>query len=863
MNEEKDITGERPDSLIRLKRRSRLLTLLTVVLFLVLVVVSVLPSALGFAVTRILQNAASRGMVECEISQIGLFRANAAIVAKVKDGKRNRTLFSLPDCRLTYTPLSLLFGKLNGIVITGATVRVTCKDGVWSLPAAELFTKKTEPKNKPEEKSNFSIPTRLPLDLDYIQFKNALVSLNMDDRTQFIPISGTIRADRKNLNRITFCSVFQAGGQPVLIRGAYCGKPGGKGSAEAEVILNRFRLDNLPYPLAAYADSIGLSGETDLKFKSAYDFDMDLLGKTSLELAVRNFTVSNIHSRDLRFDFQYADGSGTLNVKDLNFGTSFQLKEMESDFKWTREKGVDGKLGIRTPEDTGTDIHCAHYTIQNAEKPKNVRMNIRPIPRKEAAIRLPGGLYSDFSAVHLLINCSLQNPGFSAEIENLLVQAREWNIFLPTIHLNARYSNQTLNGKLYGLLSKASMPKEKLEIKDAVFSIPFRQGTSESGILNIGEITYNGKREGALETALKLALSKDFAKNSLDLQGRVHLSGVPALVPEFKSINRFGKIGFLSSNEIRIPETALPETSLAFLGPQYRNMNLAGKIKLNAKAILESGRPLRGDVLLNLSGMSLKDDTKQLSVTGGSLDFIIPNLAEIRTSPGLQASVGTLRAGNFSLSDFQMIYRMENPHLWTVEKIRTKWADGTVRLEATRFDLKEGALDLTLHCDRIKLSEIFRQFGKGYAEGDGTMSGTIPVAFKEGKVLFQEGFLNSTPGVQGVLKLSGTELLTAGVPKSSPYHAQLEFSQEVLKDFSYEWAKLNFNGRDDVLQLQMQLNGKPLRPLPFRYENGRFFKTDSRAHFSGVRLDVNFSIPLTRLIPIAEKIQKIAGDLKK
>ena len=87
-----------------------------------LAAVLLLPPTVEFAVNRILKQSAAGGYILCSISQITLFSANASVNARRKmPNGRFRPVLSLPHCRISYTPLNLLRGRIDGITITGAT----------------------------------------------------------------------------------------------------------------------------------------------------------------------------------------------------------------------------------------------------------------------------------------------------------------------------------------------------------------------------------------------------------------------------------------------------------------------------------------------------------------------------------------------------------------------------------------------------------------------------------------------------------------------------------------------------------------------------------------------------------------------
>jgi len=158
-----------------------------------------------------------------------------------------------------------------------------------------------------------------------------------------------------------------------------------------------------------------------------------------------------------------------------------------------------------------------------------------------------------------------------------------------------------------------------------------------------------------------------------------------------------------------------------------------------------------------------------------------------------------------------------------------------------------------LYCDRLNLPMILEQLGGVNAEGIGTVNGRLPIQVKNGKIRFSDGFLFSTPGEGGKIHVTGTEMLTAGIPRNTPQYVQLELAREALKNYDYDWAKLNLKTEGDNAVLRLQLNGKPSKPLPFVYnkEIGGFAKVDvgnKGSIFQGIRLDVNFRVPLDKIL---------------
>jgi len=62
--------------------------------------------------------------------------------------------------------------------------------------------------------------------------------------------------------------------------------------------------------------------------------------------------------------------------------------------------------------------------------------------------------------------------------------------------------------------------------------------------------------------------------------------------------------------------------------------------------------------------------------------------------------------------------------------------------------------------------------------------------------------------------------------------------------------------------VNMELDGKPARPLPFVYKKdlGSFVRVDAKSpgsHFQGIKLDVNLQLPFNQVMQFGQKIQKL------
>jgi hypothetical protein len=223
---------------------------------------------------------------------------------------------------------------------------------------------------------------------------------------------------------------------------------------------------------------------------------------------------------------------------------------------------------------------------------------------------------------------------------------------------------------------------------------------------------------------------------------------------------------------------------------------------------------------------------------------------------------GRASIGGLNIENGEIVFQIESARSLLIEKSRFNWCDGKVDAPAIR--LRPGVEDysLILYCDRLNLAKVLEQFGVASVEANGQLNGKIPLRYKNGQLSFQDGFLFTTPGESGKIRMTDTEILTAGIPPDTPQYVQMELARKALEDYDYSWAKLNLTTEGEDLLLKMQLDGKPGKLLPFVYRKdiGAFAKVEVDAEgstFQGIRLDVNFRLPLNKIMQYKELIQMI------
>ena len=95
--------------------------------------------------------------------------------------------------------------------------------------------------------------------------------------------------------------------------------------------------------------------------------------------------------------------------------------------------------------------------------------------------------------------------------------------------------------------------------------------------------------------------------------------------------------------------------------------------------------------------------------------------------------------------------------------------------------------------------------------------------------------------------------LVDAIPEGTPERGQLELAREAVRDFEYKWVRIKADTVGEDLLVRLSVDGKPASTLPFVYkrEFGGFIRVTGDvkgSNFQGLRLDVNFSVPLDRIL---------------
>jgi hypothetical protein len=378
----------------------------------------------------------------------------------------------------------------------------------------------------------------------------------------------------------------------------------------------------------------------------------------------------------------------------------------------------------------------------------------------------------------------------------------------------------------------------------------------EGGMLSMERLVWRNLATGRLRLAIMQS------GPGLSLEGT--WEAIPTAGTALKIAARADLVnaGLTASLDAR-PEPGSPAApiDLGVLLPAAAGVTVDGKPALHAAVSLDAGR-LRSEARLQLSDGLVAVAKKHIRLAGIQTDLELTDLVRLRSAPGQTVRFTAADLGGIALSDGAVQFQLEGPRQVLLESGSFGWCGGRVYTQAMR--LAPGAQDyaLTLFCDRLRLAQLLDQVGGLSAEGGGTVSGRIPVHYRPGGVYFNDGFLYSSPGEGGKIRLTGVDRLSEGIGPETLEAAQLALASEALKDYDYTWVKVGLNSLGDQLALRLQFDGKPTHPLPFVYhrEEGRFVRVPPGhpgSRFQGLGLDVNVRLPLNRILQYGGVMERL------
>ncbi|MBN1863761.1 MAG: YdbH domain-containing protein [Victivallales bacterium] len=381
---------------------------------------------------------------------------------------------------------------------------------------------------------------------------------------------------------------------------------------------------------------------------------------------------------------------------------------------------------------------------------------------------------------------------------------------------------------------------------------PVTSGGSDSGHLDVGRMSYKGSGLGIGRIVFRQSAGEVLFDGNLLSEAlggddcSISLSG-KCLLPGRASDGCTG----VAEAEIRVSNARF---DVGIFAPKMKGMFVSGD---GGGSFLFDKRSLRAGA--KIAGADIEDLDKGVSVSGLNVDFDIPDLRAMRSGPEQRLSFAGLKYKDLDFGAGDIRFQMETARKIFLERSVVEWCGGVMDFGAVRVDLDDlENLDFTFFCDRMRVTDFLGQLKIAQASGEGRVAGRIPVVYRNGKLHIRNGYLYSTPGQGGKIQLkdfTGSELAATSI--------QMAIAREALRDYSYNWVRMNFNTLGDMMHIRLELDGAPSDRLPFAFDENTVLRPsgegDPKARFQGISFDINFNIPMDEILRYGKK----AGSMFK
>lgn len=733
----------------------------------------------------------------------GLFSAD---IGPVRLGPKEGGL-RINNVRLMYSPASLKMGRVNSIQLNGVSLDCSYENGQFALPVLDLL---------PASKSDATDKTIPALPFDSLDITDSTLHCVIDGKPFSIPFSASISPG----DELGFSARLHPRDQTLQLEGKL-----GPTMDDLALTLNANELqlgalnDLVPFPMI---------GSVDLAVKA--NANLSTLQRTTAEIVA---TIT---------DFAMPESGAEIDA-----GKPIRLQAS------IRNQAVDFSLspiGVTSPHPATLSISQAYASTQSLAATFTL---------ETSGIKLPGQFKADHRDGAWDMSLTTANP------DRLTIDTGGRHIRLGGMELDisGTVAPSKVDIIISGNTKSASLQGLPARSGSISFSLPLAWPAPKRhlpGKLRVSNLRYDKYKLGSItaqlrQESMELALGGALYSQLLpDLQ--VKLSGHASMRSKDASFT------------FDIPRYALTEHfDPTTLVPAMAGVKFSGNLSVEGGLDIHDG-DIQSRMGAFLTGGTISvvpksgDEKAGTTINGIRLYFESPDLLNFRSSPAQLFAFDSLNAGPVSIGKGVVTFQLEPRGVVLVERLGFDWVGGHVASRAFRIVPGHEEYDVTLFCSELGLSSLLKQLGLAEAKGEAALSGELPVSWKRGKISFNNGFLHSTPGQGGTIQVEAMQDLVSAIPEGTPQRGQLELAQAAIKDFEYKWVRIKADTVGEDLLVRLSVDGKPAGTLPFVYtkEFGGFARVTGDvkgSNFQGLRLDVNFSLPLDRILLYKDIINMI------
>jgi len=736
---------------------------------------------------------------EFQIRNAGLFSAD---IGPVSIGSKG-TGIKLNNVSASYTPASLRQGRVNLLLVHGISLDCSYDGKTFTLPIADMIVS--------EDTHDSHTPGMIPeLPFDELLIQDSTLHVDFLGRHMVIPFSMTVTPGEF----IDFSGTLHLRDQAI-------GFTARQGPSIKEFSLT-FVTEG--FKLGSLADllPVPIGGAMDLEMAADIDFAHPENLTSTIELAISSPDLSCL---------------GVTLETNAILAANATISEQELDLAFA-------PIAIAAPFPTTLDAPKTHLS-QDALRAE--------FTLTAAGMKLPGTLKADKDGEQWAVALDTANPN------RLRVKTEGRDIRLGGLTLKVKGTATAASADVVVEAATKNIGLDGTELRTGPLNLRLPLAwpppkTHTPGKLSVSSLRYGELKIGSFSTRLR-------QKNmGLDFGGTLVTQLLPNLRVPFS-----GHASMESDNAnltFGVDRYTLPDGyDPAKLVPAL------GGIKFSGDLNIEGGVSVSHEGIDTRLGVFLTDGTAVFGTSGTTMNgirlyFESPDLINFRSAPAQMFAFDSLAAGGIEVENGVATFQVEPGGVVLVERARFNWCDGHVESRAFRVVPGHDDYDVTLFCTGLKLTKILHQLGLAKAKGDSALDGELPVTWNNGQISFNGGFLHSTPGQGGSIQVEVLDDLLASIPKGTPQHGQLELARHAVKDFEYKWVRIRADTVGKDLLVRLSVDGKPTGILPFVYrkEIGGFMMVEGDvegSNFQGIRLDVNFNLPMDRILLYKDIIERI------
>ncbi len=294
-----------------------------------------------------------------------------------------------------------------------------------------------------------------------------------------------------------------------------------------------------------------------------------------------------------------------------------------------------------------------------------------------------------------------------------------------------------------------------------------------------------------------------------------------------------GKGGGVHHLETGRGETTFRSGRLAFtpgglqperLFPVLRGVvdNAAGAIAAEAK-VAWAPDALSSGAVISFEDVSFAGPTRVVTRTrgvNGALAF--DSLAPVATAGEQTITVDGVDLDALVLENGEIAFDMPGDETVRIARAFFPWFGGTLGVYDASASMASGEAFADLRVDRIDLDRVLTYFDMDGLDGEGILSGVLPLAVRDGRAFIEDGRLESQgPGAVRYESAATDQAAAAG--------GEAEIAFDILRDLQYDSLSIGINGPlDGRLAFEMRFKGSG----------------EVSANSQTVRVPVNYNITL-------------------